>query len=198
MGDFPWIQAQHICIEEMVHFFHVDRRFETPLKSAMIQIISGGQTGVDRAALKVGKQMNFPLGGWCPRSRRAEDGRISTEYPLTPTKSFQYTVRTLWNVRDADATWILYREINHVREGGTGLTVSYCEQLEKPYRCISILPESKAIELDKLGEDLRAWLKNHSVQILNIAGPRESKDPGIEKATEGFLKKIFSRCFGSG
>jgi hypothetical protein len=68
------------------------------------EIISGGQTGVDRAALDVARDLGIPCGGWCPKGRRAEDGRIADRYPLQETSSSDYSVRTKSNVREPDGT----------------------------------------------------------------------------------------------
>ena len=72
------------------------------------KIVSGGQTGVDRAALDAAMMLGFPIGGWCPKGRRAEDGKISARYKLQETEAIDYRVRTGWNVRDSDATLILF------------------------------------------------------------------------------------------
>ena len=69
-----------------------------------ITILSGGQTGADRAALDFAIEYGLPHGGWCPRGRLAEDGPIDERYELTETPSHRYAQRTEWNVRDSDAT----------------------------------------------------------------------------------------------
>ena len=94
-----------------------------------LKIISGGQTGVDRAALDVAKALAIPCGGWCPRGRKAEDGIIDARYNLQETPSQNYAQRTEWNVRDADATLIIYQQ---PLEGGTLLTKEYAEKKGKP------------------------------------------------------------------
>mgnify|MGYP003793290687 CR=1 FL=1 len=85
------------------------------------KIVSGGQTGVDRAALDVAMQLGIPVGGWCPRGRRAEDGRIPDSYPLREASSVNYAKRTELNVRDSDGTLILS---GGPLTGGTALTES--------------------------------------------------------------------------
>ena len=79
----------------------------TTMSSTLRRIVSGGQTGVDRAALDVGLAWGLPIGGWCPRGRTAEDGPIPARYPLRETESAKYDVRTRRNVRDSDGTLIL-------------------------------------------------------------------------------------------
>ncbi len=93
------------------------------------KIVSGGQTGVDRAALDAAATLGLQRGGWCPRGRRAEDGVIPRHYPLQETDSPRYDVRTRRNVRDSDATLILHRG---TLRGGTRFTAEYCRQRRKP------------------------------------------------------------------
>src|SRR2546429_554237 len=93
------------------------------------KIISGGQTGVDRAALDVALELGLPCGGWCPRGRRAEDGPIDSRYPLRETNALAYPVRTRWNVRDSDGTLILTRGRP---DRGTALTRDLAERMGKP------------------------------------------------------------------
>ncbi|HSR12366.1 MAG TPA: putative molybdenum carrier protein, partial [Thermodesulfobacteriota bacterium] len=94
------------------------------------KIISGGQTGVDRAALDVALELGIPAGGWCPKGRRAEDGRIPDYYPLQEASSPEYPVRTQLNVEDSDGTLILYR---NSPAGGTALTIRLAKRLKKPH-----------------------------------------------------------------
>src|SRR5947209_13063019 len=95
------------------------------------KIVSGGQTGVDRAALDVALELGLPCGGWCPRGRRAEDGPLPARYPLTETSWEGYPQRTRWNVRDSDGTLILTRG---QPDRGTALTIKLAQRLGKPYR----------------------------------------------------------------
>src|SRR4051794_16307480 len=93
------------------------------------KIISGGQTGVDRAALDVALELDLPCGGWCPRGRRSEDGAIPDRYPLSETPSEEYPERTEWNVRDSDGTLILTRG---TPDRGTALTQRLANRHRKP------------------------------------------------------------------
>jgi hypothetical protein len=99
------------------------------------RIVSGGQTGVDRAALDVALALGYPCGGWCPRGRRAEDGPIDDRYPLTETKTDRYQERTRLNVRDADATLIVTRGYP---VGGTRLTVDTAVRAGRPCLVIDL------------------------------------------------------------
>src|SRR5437660_8982603 len=93
------------------------------------KLISGGQTGVDRAALDVAIELGLPCGGWCPKGRRAEDGRIPGRYPLKETPSWVYPQRTEWNIRDSDGTLVLTLSR---ATGGTALTIHLAKSMRKP------------------------------------------------------------------
>lgn len=148
------------------------------------QIVSGGQTGVDRAALDVALELGIPCGGWCPRGRLAEDGPIPERYPLRETRTPRYARRTLWNVRDSDATLILARE---PLGGGTAYTERCARDLERP--CLVVPPDAPDIAI--LGR-VHAWLEENDVEILNVAGPRESGAPGIHDRAVAFLRALLS------
>lgn len=127
-----------------------------------IKIVSGGQTGVDRAALDAARSLGVACGGWCPRGRRAEDGRVPARYPLKEAPSVDYAVRTEWNVRDSDATLILAKV---PLSGGTRLTREVCKRLKKP--CLVVDPTEPG-SLRKA----KAWVTRMELEVLNVAGPR--------------------------
>lgn len=146
----------------------------------MKKIISGGQTGVDRAALDVALEGSFPCGGWCPLGRTAEDGPIDERYPLLEANSREYVQRTEWNVRDSDGTLILARGR---LTGGTALTCSLARRMGKPYH---------VVDLDG-DDDLQPvvdWLRTNRIDVLNVAGPRESQNDGIHEEAAGYLRKL--------
>jgi hypothetical protein len=147
------------------------------------RIVSGGQTGVDRAGLDVGLALGLPVGGWCPKGRRAEDGVIPDRYPLTETPERNYQTRTRRNIEDSDGTLILNQG---VLDGGTALTASHARQIGKP--CLIVALE-KGIE----PATFRDWLAANTITVLNVAGPRESKRPGVYAAAvrclEGLLRE---------
>jgi hypothetical protein len=154
----------------------------------LVQIVSGGQTGVDRAALDVALELGLPCGGWCPRGRLAEDGPIPARYPLRETPSPAYTQRTEWNVRDSDGTLVL---TPGEPAGGTALTVALAEQLGKPLLVIDLTGPVRA-------DDVRKWLQSQPIRILNVAGPRESEQPGVQARATAFLREGLSGKSGIG
>ena len=145
------------------------------------KIISGGQTGVDRAALDFALQNGYPCGGWCPKGRKAEDGPIDEKYPLTETGTFKYAVRTKLNVTDSDGTLILF---DTEMGAGTKLTADYANNWGKPLLILN-LNQAEACE------ELSHWLSANRIEVLNVAGPRESTNPGIHQKAKDFLARIF-------
>ena len=143
-----------------------------------IKIISGGQTGADRAALDFALRNGIPCGGWCPKGRRAEDGLISLKYPLQETSSIAYPERTQKNIESSDGTVIFY---NKKFDAGTGLTLNLCKKLGKPFLIVKLSNSS-------IKEEFRDWLNNYSIQVLNVAGPRESSEKGIYSKVTSFLE----------
>ena len=145
------------------------------------RIVSGGQTGVDRAALDTAMELDIEHGGWCPAGRLAEDGIIPVRYKLAETKSSEYPVRTEQNIVDSSATLILHE--GKIR-GGTRLTRRLCKKLEKPFFTVKISLNEVA--------SVRRWLDLQAPETLNIAGPRESSSPGIYSRSLVFLARTFS------
>jgi hypothetical protein len=147
------------------------------------KIISGGQTGVDRGALDAALDENFFCGGWCPQGRRCEDGTLPLSYPLIETDSFDYEVRTEFNVRDSDATLII---TDVSPSGGTALTLKFAEEYEKPYLLVYLNEDKKV-------EKVFNWINEHKIEILNVAGPRESKSPGVYKQSKDLVREIINK-----
>ena len=148
-----------------------------------LTIISGGQTGVDRAALDAAIAASLPQGGACPAGRLAEDGVIDARYRLTETISANPASRTRMNVRESDATLIISPA---APDGGTRLTVRHAAKLGRP--CLVVDPAD-----DSAAEAILAWLRAADIRVLNIAGPRESKSPGVYGQALRLLTAVFSR-----
>jgi hypothetical protein len=147
-----------------------------------IKIISGGQTGADRAALDWALTHGVECGGWCPKSRKAEDGPIDPKYPLKETSSASYIQRTEWNVRDSDGT-VLF-SIEPTLTGGSKKTVEFASRHRRP--CLHLCARDEAA-----AEKLKAFTEEHRVKILNVAGPRVSKEPDVAEFVMRTLEEAF-------
>lgn len=151
------------------------------------KIISGGQTGVDRGALEAALELGLEHGGFCPRGRRSEDGRVPEKFQLEETTSDQYPPRTAMNVGAADGTLLLV----HGKEGlarsrGTKLTLEILLKKKKPWWAANPRLEEHA---DRVAE----WIARTPIAVLNVAGPRESKCPGIAEEARQFVRMVFER-----
>ncbi len=146
------------------------------------KVVSGGQTGVDRAALNVALRLGIPCGGWCPRGRLAEDGRIPKRYPLKETPDREYAQRTEWNVRDSDGTLVLTWG---PPTDGTAFTVAMARMHQKP--CL-VLDLFQVTEMRAVHD----WIRQNRVRTLNVAGPRASKCPGIYEDAASFLECLLA------
>lgn len=150
-------------------------------KFPLIKIVSGGQTGVDRAALDTALFLEIEHGGWCPRGRRAEDGRIDSVYQLVETDEADYAIRTEKNVLDSDGTLIFCQG---PVSGGTKLTVKLARRHRKPHLIINLAADdAESQQLDHVVK----WIREQNIQVLNVAGPRESTANGIGQEVEKFL-----------
>jgi hypothetical protein len=145
------------------------------------KLISGGQTGADRAALDWAIENGIEHGGWCPCGRLAEDGPIASRYKLTETQSGDYAERTEWNVRDSDGTVIF--SIAAVLTGGSAATQFFARKLGKPVIHISQ-------ETPKPAEALRRFIRRHKIRMLNVAGPRHSTEPEIGEFVKSVLDAL--------
>ncbi len=135
-------------------------------------VVSGGQTGVDRAALDAAIRAGVGCGGWCPRGRRAEDGVIPERYPLKQTPGSSYIERTRRNVADSDGTLIL---APGEPVGGTLAALCHARRIGKPVLVVDPAEIAGETRLDGIVD----WLDAHRIRVLNVAGPRESGRPGI-------------------
>jgi hypothetical protein len=137
---------------------------------SVIKIVSGGQTGADRAALDWALAHGISCGGWCPKGRKAEDGRIDAKYPLTESPSVSYLQRTEWNVRDSDGT-VLF-SIDPILSGGSKKTGEFATMYRKPRLQLHAGEQDAA-------RKLREFLARNPVTSLNVAGPRASEEPAV-------------------
>ena len=149
------------------------------------KIVSGGQTGADRAGLDVAIRWAFPHAGWCPKGRKAEDGTIGGQYHLVETPSASYLQRTEWNVRDSDATVIF--TLASTLTGGSKRTAEFAEKHRKPW--IHLAQRSANYESPTLM--LQRFLEENGVQVLNVAGTRGSKEPDVWQFAYETLEAAF-------
>lgn len=146
------------------------------------KIISGGQTGADRAALDFAIDHNFPYGGCVPKGRKTEDGKLPEKYKLQEMPTGEYSKRTEQNVLDADGTAI----VSHgFLTGGSALTREFTILHKKDWLHIDL----KELSLKDAAERFSTWLKENEIRVLNVAGPKAGKDPLIYEATLNLLKK---------
>lgn len=150
-----------------------------------MRVISGGQTGVDRAALDAAMRLGIECGGFVPKGRLAEDGRIPDRYAVEECADGDYPARTRRNALESDATLVLN---TGELAGGTLYTVEVCRLHGKPF-FLAQLEKSRSREIAKQALE---FLRKHRPRVLNVAGPRESKSPGIYKASLKILLYVFA------
>lgn len=168
---------------------HVQMR-HTLQPPALEKIVSGGQTGADRAALDVAGELGIATGGWIPHDRRAEDGRVPARYAgLRETESSDYAQRTQWNVRDSDATLVLGFGSP---QGGSALTVDVARALGRPVLEVDL----ERLSLEEAAIQLRIWLTEVRPSILNVAGPRRSHEPRISESAAQVLRLALATSEG--
>lgn len=153
---------------------------------AVERVVSGGQTGVDRAGLDAAIACGLAHGGWCPRGRRAEDGTVPARYRLRETSSPEYYVRTDRNVRDSDGTVVLCAG---APAGGSALTLDYAARRRRP----ALVLDLDLVPPGAAAAKLRAWIAEHAIARLNVAGPRESTCPGIYVRARAVLEGALGR-----
>jgi hypothetical protein len=153
----------------------------------LVKIVSGGQTGADIAALDVALRHDFPHGGWCPKGRKSVDGPIPARYLLTETPSSSYLQRTEWNVRDSDGTVIF--TLASEATGGSLKTIQFARKHRKPFIHISQFGVGSVYADPALR--LQQFVEEHRIGTLNVAGSRESKEPGINRWVSQVLEDAF-------
>jgi Circularly permutated YpsA SLOG family len=154
------------------------RSFPAPAK-----IVSGGQTGADRAALDWAMRHGIEHGGWCPKGRRAEDGTIPSRYALRETPSRAYIERTEWNVRDSDGTVLFTIEERLV--GGALRTLEFAILHHKPHLHLTEAAKGNAALV------LGTWMRQNSIRVLNAAGSRATREPRVGS----FVRRVLDQAF---
>ena len=159
----------------------------------VLKIISGGQTGVDRAALDVALRYGIECGGWCPAGRLDEFGKIPSHYPVRELQGGGFIERTLQNVRDSDGIVVVY--CDHL-DGRTAQTVYFCHEQERPHELI----DASKISAENAAKLIGDFVRKNKIGILNVAGPRQSEWPeGYDYAShalEIFLRSCSHRPVG--
>lgn len=162
----------------------------------LIKVISGGQTGVDRAALRAALSKGLKVGGWCPPNRDSEDGAIPSGFPLTETPCEHSSLaphiprsqRTEWNVRDSDATLVLKPVMNYGRgDSGTDWAIKAASIYHRPILICDL-------DSQQSGKKIIDWIITEKIAILHIAGPSERSAPGVGEQTYQLLDKVFNAC----
>lgn len=138
---------------------------------------------MDRAALDAALTLGVPCGGWCPSGRLAEDGPIDPRYPLRETPTADYPQRTEWNVRDSDGTLVLTRGRP---SGGTALTIALARRHGRPVLVLDLAQGPNPAEV-------RVWAEAAEISVLNVAGPRESQQPGIQDEARRLLEEALKQ-----
>lgn len=155
-------------------------------QASIRKIVSGAQTGADRAALDVALELGLETGGWVPQDRRAEDGRVPARYSgLVETETDAYEHRTALNVRDSDATLIFHYG---PPRGGTALTLKLASTSPKPFLAIDL----DTVSGDDAATRVRDWLAAEKIAVLNVAGPRASQEPRITAAVTEILRRALA------
>jgi hypothetical protein len=159
------------------------------------KIISGGQTGADRAGLDFAIETGLEHGGYVPRGRKAEDGRIDERYNLVELSTSSYPARTRRNIKESNGTVIF--SLERLLSGGTKLTWEHANKLGKPVLHIYGTRKERILNQHSLRLEIQAltdFLCSNKIEILNVAGPRESKEPGVYEWTLTMLRLVLNRA----
>lgn len=168
-------------------------------RQRIAKIVSGGQTGADRGGLDAAIEARVPHGGWCPKGRKAEDGRIPVRYQLVEHRSAHYQARTESNVIDSHATVVF---TFGPPAGGSKKTVAFADMHERPCLCIDLA----AMTDEDAAKAVLEWLSPGGLicpgmpmvpinPVLNIAGSRESKAPGIQERVRRVMLLVLNPPF---
>lgn len=151
----------------------------------LARIISGGQTGADQGALDAAIAIGIPHGGWVPKGRLTEAGPLPAKYGLTEMETTSYPKRTEKNIIESDGTLIVtYGRLT----GGSALTKKVAIKYDRPHYHIDL----KILDIREAARQIQEWLSSNHIEVLNVAGSRETKAPGIHDATEQLLHLVVS------
>jgi hypothetical protein len=148
-----------------------------------VKIVSGAQTGVDRAALDAAIECGTEAGGWCPEGRLSEDGIIPGKYPVKELPKSGYRQRTKRNVIDSDGTVIIYFGYP---TGGTEQTIGFCIKEQKPY----LLIDAEELDIEHASKKIQQFIIQRFISILNVAGPRASGEPRAYEYTKKVILDV--------
>ncbi|MBO9446318.1 putative molybdenum carrier protein [Ruegeria sp. R14_0] len=150
-----------------------------------MKIVTGGQTGVDLAAWQYALDNGIPYGGWVPKGRLNEDGRIPDRFKgLMETQSEDVAVRTKKNVQSCDALLVF---VDGAISPGTQLTIDFAQDIGKPCLVVDL-----RLGIAACADQINSWIASHPVSNLNIAGPRESEAPGIGSQVTAVLQQVLT------
>jgi hypothetical protein len=158
----------------------------------LTKVISGGQTGVDQAALRAARDSGLEIGGWCPPGRVCEDGVIPAEFPLRETEQERSpealdvprSQRTEWNVRDSDGTLVIRSGNASSRNAGTEWALKCAGRYGKPLLDCELDDPNAA-------NRIREWLAAFAIETLSVGGPSESTAAGIGGKAYALLVRLF-------
>jgi hypothetical protein len=146
------------------------------------KIISGGQTGADQAGLDVAIELGIPHGGWIPKGRKTEEGILPGNYKLSEMNSTSYPKRTEKNVLESEGTVIF---TTGSLAGGSALTRKLANKHERPVLHVNFTKMTGK----ETATTVSAWIESHSIEVLNVAGSRASKNQNIYQNTKNVLKQ---------
>jgi hypothetical protein len=153
------------------------------MASMVKKIVSGGQTGADRAALDVAIELRIPHGGWVPKGRKTERGPLPAKYHLKEMATDSYPKRTEQNVMHSDGTLIIsHGELT----GGSDHTKKTAEKYDKPWLHV----DAKKVSVEVAAQIVSAWINGNGIRVLNVAGSRASEDPQIYSIAKKILKAV--------
>jgi hypothetical protein len=157
------------------------------LRAGPFCVISGGQTGVDRAALDAAASVGVPCGGWCPAGREAEDGVIPLRYPLSELPGRGYDERTYKNVEDGDGTLVI---AFGRATGGTARTIEFCGKLGRPL----LVVDAAIMPLEETVRRAVRFVSERNLRRLNVAGPRASDEPRAYAHAHALARELCVQC----